>query len=342
MSVVDSSDPVGSKRKRDANPSVTKQQLSSHPPLTVTLAGVKINSIAIGTLAWGVSYPDASQRPSDAACREMIQIAMNLLPGPDSAPTIFDTSDSYCPDPQKNFGALESFLFNEIGTNPAALIATKGGMDRIGPDSNQWRCVDQHADFMQRFESTIRGSYVRLGREPIWLWQVHHCKSEHLVPILRLAQRLQTEGIIRHVGVCNIKDVEELTWALSQMPAGFVVSVQNKFNVFASSAEQLRQREIIEYCELNGIIYFAYACFGGLDHRYGKVALSSFPILQGMTHLKGVSPHVLLLSYLRHSWPTTVVPLVGGRQPGYLRDLRCVYTVALSRAEVAQIRCIYK
>ena len=336
------------------------------PPPTVCLGGVHVNAIAVGTLAWSVAYPDASKRPSDELIRIMIREALGWRGAlASAAPTLFDCADSYCPSPPQDFGWMERVLAAELqrvgalgpapgpglglGLGlaeppqlPQALIATKGGMDRLGPASNQWRPVDTNSQPLrvEQFQDMARASCHRLGAAP-FLWQIHHCRDDSFGPILRaVAGALRPEGAVRLVGLCNVPSLKVLQRCIDQLPAGLkVASVQNRFSLFIGPAERTRQEELLDWCESEasgGVVFLAYGLFGGIDARNSKVSVSqqSFPSLCALAAQRGVTPHALHIAYLRHRWPRCCMPLVGARNPQHLRELGAAYGVRLSAKEV--------
>jgi len=353
------------------------------PSSTVLLAGTPVNAIAIGTLAWSVAYPDASRRPSEAQIRAMVREVLSWPPQPPGssgggAPTLFDVADAYSPAPPGDEGWMESLLARELralaagggegmASPPLALIATKGGMERTGPTSRDWKPIDSKSNnqttaaVATAFQDKARKSCRRLGAAP-FLWQVHHAQDQNLAPILLSVGSLKASDgpAALHVGLCNVPSLAVLKQCLTQLagspsPSASVASVQNKFSYFHGPTERARQEELLDWCEASfgasdcagaaagSVVYMAYGLFGGLDSRNNKVSLTpqSQPALCALAARHGVSPHALLVAYVRHRWPRCCMPLVGARDPGHLRELGTAYGVRLSAEEVRAVRGLW-
>ncbi len=133
------------------------------PEPVVQLGDRKVNSIGIGTLPWSVSYPEPGKQPSEDDCTEMIHLALSVCSSDKTkGSTFFDTAeDAYCRNPPSDLGYMERLLFSEIGMNPSALIASKGGMYRVGPQSKDWRTSCDLAHFKPSdFASIIQCSHL--------------------------------------------------------------------------------------------------------------------------------------------------------------------------------------
>ncbi len=101
--------------------------------------------------------------------------------------------------------AIKSFedgcLIDEV------IIATKGGMARLGDKSTSWR------NFVTptALQKTITESVTALGGH-IDIWQLHHPpegKSTHSVEsCMRVAEEGRTRGDITHIGLCNASQVQ--------------------------------------------------------------------------------------------------------------------------------------
>lgn len=308
-------------------------------PATIVLGGRVVNAIAIGTLAWGVAYPDAARRPGAAQCAEMINDGLALREE-EGAVQVFDCADTYCPNPPGDEGMMEKFLAEELGTSPRGLIVTKGGMRRLGPTSSDWRPLHSSSDFTpEKMIEVARASCARISAitgQPVFLYQLHHMSDELIVPVCRALSKLSSDyGSFQHLGLCNVKDVQQLQRVLD---AGLLIaSVQNKFNFFISDPERQRQEDLLDFCESRGIVYMAYAPFGGLDSRNGKVSLEDLPVLQDLAVKKGCTVFTLVLAWLRASWPKCCMPLVGSRSREHVQQLRACYEIALTPEEARTV-----
>jgi aryl-alcohol dehydrogenase-like predicted oxidoreductase len=128
------------------------------------------------------------------------------------------------------------------------VIATKGGLDRPGP--NQWR-PNGRRDHLRR---TLEGSLRRLRVDRIDLWQLHcldpdvsdDAQFETLAEFVR-------EGKVRHVGLADV-DIDEIHRAQRHVP---IASVQNRYNVF-----DRRWDSVIDYCERQRMAFIPWFPLG--------------------------------------------------------------------------------
>lgn len=312
---------------------------------------MKIAQIAIGTLPLGVGYPDPSKRPSEAEAIEIIRAASLISP---DVHTLFDTCDWYCYSTSDK-GYMERILEKVFRATPdndsdphsnnanddssssptpgGGLIATKGGMNRIGPESMHWRPL-VGPEFNPL--STILDSANRLNGQ-MFLWQLHHCdpKDDLIKTIMNRVIRIKSShpGLLKNIGLCNVT-LEQIIQARSIIPD--IVTIQNKFNFWLGPTQLDRELEIINYCEREGLVYMAYNIFGGLSARRSEVNLvddfdESFTSL---ARNKNVTPHGLLLGWIINRWPKTVMPIVGFRTLDRLSALKEAYELRFSTEEI--------
>ena len=154
--------------------------------------------------------------------------------------TFVDTADSYGPD------VSERLIAETLHPYPDGLvIATKGGFRRRGPH-------DWYPDGRpEHLRAACEGSLRRLQLERIDLYQLHTVDpSVPLEESLGALVELQSEGKIRHVGVCNV-DVDQLARARA---VANVVSVQNRYNVADRAHEP-----VLAECERDRLAFVAWA-----------------------------------------------------------------------------------
>src|SRR3954452_3418719 len=157
-----------------------------------------------GTGIWG---PPADRPEALAVLRRCVEMGTTLI----------DTAESYGPF------VSEELIAEALHPYPPGLvIATKGGLDRTGPD--RWPVNSRP----ERLRDALDGSLRRLRLERIDLYQLHRIDPN--VPEedqFGFLQRAQHEGKIRHVGL------SEATVAQIQRAQRFfaVTSVQNRYNL---------------------------------------------------------------------------------------------------------------
>ncbi len=128
-----------------------------------------------------------------------------------------DTADSYGPEVSETLIAEALFPYPE-----GLLIATKGGLERPGPDKWTMNGRPEH------LEAALKGSLHRLKQERIDLYQLHRFDPKVPAPeFLEKLAELQQQGLIRHLGLSEVS-VEQVQQAQQYFP---VVSIQNKYSL---------------------------------------------------------------------------------------------------------------
>lgn len=317
-------------------PSPQKRQKSTEvegnctvgPKCTVTLGGEKLNAFGLGTLALGVTY---SGRPEEEEAIAVIHAAI------DAGCQLIDTADTYCHD-GKELHYAERLVAKALAQHPRGAevrVATKGGMVRINAQSSGWREARQTPEDIHRM---ITESHAALGgKEPIFLWQLHHVNSgrgadgpelaRRTVAVMKAAEEMVEAGKVLHIGLCNAT-VEQIDACFA---AGInVASIQNKFSVFHKTAEKplpsgrkagkTSPLGVLEACERYGIPFLCYAPLGGLPIRQGKVTLAEkAKALVPVAKRLGVSLQALMLAVMHDRWPCMAF-ITGARTAAHARD----------------------
>jgi pyridoxine 4-dehydrogenase len=203
---------------------------------TFDIADMSVNRLGFGAMRvvgegiWG-DPPDREN--SLRVLRRAVELGVNLI----------DTADSYGPH------VSEELIAEALYPYPDELvIATKGGLERSGPD--RWH-RNAHPDQLRK---ACEGSLKRLRMERIDLYQLH--APDPNVPLaesLGELNALQNEGKIRHIGVSNF-DTEQLAQARE---LSTVVSVQNRYNV-----GDLESEPVLEVCERDGLGFIPWFPLG--------------------------------------------------------------------------------
>src|SRR3954451_19581713 len=155
----------------------------------------------------GVWGPPADHDGAIAVLRRTVELGIDFI----------DTADSYGPE------VSEELIAEALHPYPDDLvIATKGGLERTGP--NQWPRNGDPRHLKQACEGSLR----RLRLDRIDLYQLHspdpRIPYEESVGALK---ELQDEGKVRHIGISNVS-VEQLAAARA---IADVVTVQNRYNL---------------------------------------------------------------------------------------------------------------
>ena len=172
----------------------------------------------------GVWGPPRDHDEAIAVLKRAVELETNLI----------DTAESYGPH------VSEELIAEALYPYPKGLvIATKGGLDRTGP--NQWP-VDARPE---RLREELEGSLRRLRLERIDVYQLHRIDpkvpEEEQFGALR---EFQQEGKVRHIGLSEVT-VEQIERARKHFE---VVSVQNRYNLADREWEN-----VLDYCERENI-----------------------------------------------------------------------------------------
>ena len=195
---------------------------------TFNLGGdLTVNRLGFGAMritGKGVWGPPRDHDEAIRVLKRAIELGVNLI----------DTAESYGPH------VSEELIAEALHPYPKGLvIATKGGLDRPGPD--RWEPDGRP----ERLREELDGSLKRLKLERIDLWQLHRVDSK--VPAdeqFGAIAEFQREGKIRHAGLSEV-DVPHIEQAKKFFN---VVSVQNKYNVAEREWEH-----VVDYCEQHNI-----------------------------------------------------------------------------------------
>src|SRR6266436_5957848 len=230
---------------------------------------------------WGAP---ADRAEAVRVLRRAVELGINFI----------DTADSYGP------GVSEEIIAEALYPYPKGLvIATKGGIDRPGPD--QW--VENGKP--EHLRSACEGSLRRLRLDRIDLYQLHRIDPK--VPAedqLGTLKDLQTQGKIKHIGLSEVS-VRQIQHARTIVP---IVSVQNRFSVADRGSE-----DVLEFCEkekMGFIPWFPLAA--------GRVSGADSPIRRLATELKATPSQVALAWLLARS--PVILPIPGTSRVEHLEE----------------------
>jgi pyridoxine 4-dehydrogenase len=199
---------------------------------TITLGGdLTVNRMGFGSMRLtgkGIWGPPKSPEQAVRVLQRAVELGVNF----------FDTADSYGPH------VAEELVAEALYPYPGLVIATKGGLDRPGPD--QWTENGRPENLREKLEGSLR----RLRLERIDLWQLHRIDPK--VPAqeqFEAVREFQREGLIRHVGLSEVS-VDQIEQARKVVP---VVSVQNRYNV----TDRKWDAEV-DYCEREGLAFIPW------------------------------------------------------------------------------------
>jgi aryl-alcohol dehydrogenase-like predicted oxidoreductase len=204
-----------------------------------------------------------------------------------------DTADSYGPFVSENL--VREVLHPYTGM----LIATKGGLARLGPDI--WAPLGRPEYLRQCVLMSLR----RLGVERIDLWQLHRIdpkvtRSEQLDAIAEMRK----EGLIRHLGLSEV-GIDDIRAASERFP---VVTVQNEFNLVERKSEK-----VLEYCEEQRIGFIPWFPLAA-----GALARPGSVLTKIAERLGATASQVALAWTLRRA--KVMLPIPGTSNPMHLRQ----------------------
>jgi pyridoxine 4-dehydrogenase len=199
---------------------------------TITLGGdLTVNRMGFGAMRLtgkGIWGPPRNPEQAVRVLQRAVELGVNF----------FDTAAAYGPH------VAEELIAEALYPYPGLVIATKGGLERPGPD--RW-VEDGRPEYLR---DQLEGSLRRLRVERIDLWQLHRIDPK--VPAqeqFEAVREFQREGLIRHVGLSEVS-VDQIEQARKVVP---IVSVQNRYNV----TDRKWDKEV-EYCEREGLTFIPW------------------------------------------------------------------------------------
>jgi aryl-alcohol dehydrogenase-like predicted oxidoreductase len=247
--------------------------------------------------------------------RDDLRAIATLHAALDAGVRLLDTADAYCRDASEaghNERLVARALASWTGDASSVRVATKGGLVRPG---GRWE-PDGRA---RHLRAACEASRAALGVERVFLYQLH--APDPAVPLatsVRALAALQRDGLVQHVGLCNVT-VAQLREARDLVD---VASVQIELSPWHDAGFR---SGVAEYCAVNGIRLLAYRPLGGA----GKAPrLERDLLLSTVADRHDASAAEVVLAWLGGLGAT---PLPGPTRPDHARPLG--RSVALSDAD---------
>lgn len=280
---------------------MTKPSLSAGAAGTIGIGDLTVNRTGFGAMRitgpgiWG-DPPD--REGAKAVLRRAVELEVNFI----------DTADSYGPE------VSESLIAEALQPYPPGLvIATKGGLERPGPD--RWTANGRPEHLRDACEASLK----RLGVEQIAVYQLH--RPDPKVPLedsIGTLVELKAQGKIRHIGVSNVSKAQlERARRLTD-----IVSVQNRYNVDDRASDA-----VVELCEKDGLAFIPWAPVHDLDAN---------PALSKLAQDRGVTPHQLGLAWLLKRSPA-MVPIPGTASVAHLEENVAAAAIELTEQELSAL-----
>lgn len=265
---------------------------------------LRINRLGFGAMRitgkgiWG-EPPNHSQAVQ--VVRRAVELGIDFI----------DTADSYGPN------VSEEIIAEALHPYPDGLvIATKGGLERPGPDRWEENGRPEH------LKSVCEGSLRRLKLDRIDLYQLHRIDPK--VPAedqLGTLKDLQQQGKIRHIGLSEV-NVHQIENARKIVP---IVSVQNRYSVSDRASE-----DVLEYCEKQGIAFIPWFPLAA-----GQLSGPESPIGRLASKLNATPSQVALAWLLARS--PVILPIPGTSSVEHLEENVAAAGIKLDQAEMRSL-----
>jgi pyridoxine 4-dehydrogenase len=272
---------------------------------TFTIGGdLEVHRLGFGAMRItgdGIWGPPADHDGAIAVLRRAVELGVDFI----------DTADSYGPEVSESL--IAEALWADGSYPEGLVIATKGGLERTGP--NQWP-RNGHPDHLR---AACEGSLRRLRVDRIDLYQLH--SPDPRIPYeesVGAMKELQDEGKVRHVGISNV-DLEQLETARSLVE---VVTVQNRYSLGDRAHEDVLRR-----CEELGIGFIPWYPLGAGD--LGRVGRR----LERLARAHGATPFQIALAWLLRVAPN-VLPIPGTKSIEHLDENVAAAEIELSADEI--------
>ena len=251
----------------------------------------------------GVWGPPASHDESIAVLKKCVDLGIDFI----------DTADSYGPF------VSEELIREALHPYDGLLIATKGGLERQGPNKWPINATPKH------LEIALKGSLLRLDVEQIDLYQLHRFDPD--VPkaeTLGKLKELQDEGLFKHFGVSEVS-VEDLEEASQHMT---ITTVQNMYNL-----QERKHEPVLQWCEQNGAAFIPWYPLAANKLEKEKV--------QPIADRYDASVYQIALAWLLHH-SDCILPIPGTSSVAHLVDNIKAAAIQLSDEDMAQLDAIGK
>ncbi|HYP31814.1 MAG TPA: aldo/keto reductase [Burkholderiaceae bacterium] len=257
-------------------------------PTTFRIGGeLEVHRLGFGAMritGQGIWGPPADRAGALATLRRLPELGVDFI----------DTANSYGPEVSEELIREALYPYTDV------TVATKGGLERSGPDVWTQNGNPSH------LVSEAHASRERLGVDQIALWQLHRIDAkvprDEQFDAVRL---LLDDGVIEHAGLSEVS-VEQIEAAAQVFP---VATVQNRYN-FADRGSE----DVLKYCEAHGIGFIPwYPLAAGELTREGTAALDAIAKAHGAT------PSQVAVAWLLQRSPV-ILPIPGTSKVAHLEE----------------------
>ena len=270
---------------------------------TLTLgADLTVNRMGFGAMRLtgkGIWGPPGDHDEAIRVLQRAVELGVNFI----------DTADSYGPH------VAEQLIAEALHPYPGVVIATKGGLERPGP--NRWR-ENGRPEYLRR---QLEGSLERLKLDRIDLWQLHRIDPK--VPAdeqFGVMRDFQEAGLVRHLGLSEVS-AEDLDRARTIVP---LVSIQNRYNV----GDRKWEAEL-DYCEREQMAFIPW-------FPLSAGSLSEGGALHRVAQRHGATVYQIALAWLlAHSPNMLVIP--GTSSVAHLEENIAAAELKLTHKDLAEL-----
>jgi pyridoxine 4-dehydrogenase len=248
---------------------------------TIAVGDLTVNRMGYGAMrvtGAGIWGPPRDRDECIRVLRRAVDLGVNFI----------DTADSYGPF------VSETLIAEALHPYPDGLvIATKGGLERPGPD--KWT-PNGRPDHLRR---ALEGSLKRLKLDRIDLWQLH--RIDENVPAAEqfgvLAEFVR-EGKVRHVGLSEV-GVEQVEQAQRVVP---IVSVQNRYNVADRAWD-----DVVNFCQRHALAFLPWFPLAAGALTRSSAAPKIQKRIETIAARHGATPMQVALAWLLRRSPAMLV-----------------------------------
>ena len=277
--------------------------MATHPK-TFRIGGeLEIHRLGFGAMRItgpGIWGPPADREGALATLRRLPELGVDFI----------DTANSYGPEVSEELIREALYPYSHV------TVATKGGLERSGPDVWTQNGNPSH------LVSEAHASRERLGVEQIALWQLHRIDSK--VPRdeqFEAVRLLLDDGVIAHAGLSEVS-VEDIKEASKVFP---VATVQNRYNLADRGSE-----DVLKYCEAHGIGFIPwFPLAAGELTREGSA-------LDAIAKARGATPSQIAVAWLLQRSPV-IIPIPGTSKVAHLEENMKAGEIELTQAEFDQL-----
>ena len=274
---------------------------------TFDIAGeLTVNRMGYGAMRItgdGIWGPPKNHNDAIAVLKKTVELGINFI----------DTADSYGPYVSEELIAQALYPYPE-----GVVIATKGGLERTGP--NQWP-VNGHPDHLRK---ALEGSLHRLKLAQIDLYQLHRIDPKvSFEQTFEFLQMVQEDGLVKHIGLSEVS-VDDIKRAEQYIT---VASVQNMYSV-----DNRKWEPVLEYCVQNDMAFIPWYPIGGGN-------LKAAQTLEKIAAKHEASAQQIALSWLLYHSPNILL-IPGTSQVAHLEENFNAVNIVLDENDISQLDAI--